>query len=77
VIISGQVMTIIILGGEMFHNAPTSRYWCGENYTSSVDGLKHAFEMTLPRDLFNQDGRQSFRTQLLMDTKIVDLSNAK
>jgi len=53
---------------------PTSCYRRRQDHPGCINGLKDTFEMTLSRNLFDQHRCQSLRPELLVDTKVVDLT---
>ena len=55
----------------------TSRYRSRKDNTSGIHCLPNPLEMTSPCDLLDEQGRQTFRTEFLVDTKEIDFDTGK
>ena len=50
----------------------TCTYWSWDDYAGGVDCLPDAREIDPAGDFFDEDGGQTFGTEFLVDTEVVD-----
>lgn len=55
----------------------TCRDGSGEEVADGVDGLEDALDVTSSCDFFNEDGRETLGTQLLVHTEEVDFGSVE
>ena len=52
-------------------------YWSWDDYAGSVDGLPDARQVDSAGDFFDEDGRETFGSEFLVDTEEIDLGRGE